>query len=477
MTYTEAHQLLDRRGQAHLLGFWPKLNADQQAGLLAQIAALDWDAVDALLARLHAQPSSTDSPGAAARNDSAAGAGLPPAPVVTLLPHQRGEPRRVGEEALRAGEVGVILVAGGQGTRLGFDAPKGTFPLAPISGASLFEIHARKILALERRHGGRIPFYIMTSEGNDADTRRFFEARKYFGLAPDRVRFFVQGVYPAFGLDGRAVLESPARISTAPDGHGGVLAALQRSGLLADMEQRRLATLFYFQVDNPLVEIADPVFVGLHRQRGADMSLKVCARRDPHEGLGVVVARDGRCAVVEYTELTEAQKHATAAGGELLYKFGSVAIHAFALRFLQREAGAGLPLHQAHKKVPYCDAEGRTIKPDQPNACKFEKFIFDALPDAARPLILEFAREEEFAPVKNAEGQDTPDSARTAMMEKAARWLEACGVQVPRAADARLKYRLEIDPAYANSYEELRGRLPGDFQLRRETLLSDQRPG
>lgn len=459
MDYTTAKTVLSELGQDHVLQFWSHLTTAQQKELLVQLDSLDFQAVGRIRALLAAPASAT------AHTEPV------PAPVVELAGPEAATARAEGEAALKRSEVGVILVAGGQGTRLGYDGPKGTYALGPLSGASLFEIHARKILALERRHGARIPFYIMTSQANDADTRRFFERQGYFGLARERVAFFPQGMLPAFWPDGRMVLEAPGRLFTAPDGHGGLLAALARTGMLADMRKRGLTTLFYFQVDNPMVEIADPEFVGLHLARKAEMSLKVCAKRDPAEGLGVVVVRDGRQAVVEYTELTEAQKQARRPDGDLLFKFGSVAIHVFSLAFLERETSAGLPLHQAHKKVPYCDAQGVTVKPERPNAYKFEKFIFDALPDAAQPLVLAFAREDEFAPVKNAEGNDSPATAREAMMEKAARRLAACGVHVPRAAGGKLAVKLEIDPVYANDAAALRSRLPAGFVVKGDVLL------
>jgi UDP-N-acetylglucosamine/UDP-N-acetylgalactosamine diphosphorylase len=391
--------------------------------------------------------------------------------VVSLTPDQLAAPRAVGEAALRASQVGVILVAGGQGTRLGYEGPKGTYRLAPITQASLFEIHARKILALEQHYQAHIPFYIMTSEGNDAQTRAFFEEHGYFGLSAERVKFFIQGTLPAFEPDGRMILEAPDKLFAAPDGHGGILAALERRGMLADMKARQLTTLFYFQVDNPLVDIAEPVFVGLHLQRQAEMSLKVCAKRDADEGLGVTVLRDGRCSVVEYIELTPEQKKARRPDGELVLKFGSVAIHMFSLAFLLRETSAGLPLHQAFKKVAFCDAAGKTIKPEKPNACKFEKFIFDALPDAKASLILEFLRQDEFAPVKNAEGSDSPESSRTAMIEKLASWFARCGVTVPRDAAGRVTVKIEVDPVYAHDAETLAARLPAGFEIKGDVLL------
>ena len=175
--------------------------------------------------------------------------------------------------------------------------------------------------------------------------------------------------------------------------------------------------------------------------------------------------------MVEYTELSRDQKHATLPDGELQFKFGNVAIHIFDLDFMQREADADLPLHRAHKKVPFCDDRGQTVKPEQPNAYKFEKFIFDALPDAANPLVLAFAREDEFAPVKNAEGSDSPATARAAMMEKAARWLAAGGVTVPRDAAGRLAVKIEIDPVYANGADELKTRLPKGFAISGDVWL------
>lgn len=461
MDYETAKRYLDGHGQDHVFAFWPRLNAVQQGALLRQIGELDLDAVGRIRTLL-AKPAAVPETGAG---------GIGPAPVVELKGAEEADAVAAGAEALSRGQVGVILVAGGQGTRLGYDGPKGTYGLAPISGASLFEIHARKILALERRYGAAVPFYIMTSQANDADTRRFFAEHGHFGLDPARVHCFPQGMLPAFHPDGRMVLEAPDRLFTAPDGHGGLLSALARTGMLADMRRRGLTTLFYFQVDNPMVDIAAPAFIGLHLRRGAEMSIKVCAKRDPSEGLGVVVERDGRHAVVEYTELTETQKHARRPDGDLLFKYGSVAIHVFSLAFLERETSAGLPLHQAHKKVPYCHPDGTTIKPAAANAYKFEKFIFDALPDAANPLVLAFAREDEFAPVKNAEGSDSPATARAAMVEKTARWLAACGVTVPRDATGRVTVKIEIDPVYANGAGELKARLPKGFAIPGDVCL------
>ncbi len=462
MDYQSAKTKLEQHGQRHVLAFWDRLDAAQRAALLAQVEELDLDVLPWLLEELK-----THLAGGAAGAE-----GFEPAPVVERAQVPAGA-REEGEAALRAGRVGVLLVAGGQGSRLGYDGPKGCYPVGPVSGATLFEVHARKVLALTRTYGAAVPLYIMTSEANDASTRAFFEEHGYFGLQAADVRFFRQGMWPAVSGDGRLVLDAPGHLFMSPDGHGGILEAMRRHGVLADMRGRGLESLFYFQVDNPLVEVADPAFIGLHRRHGADVSVKVCAKRDPDEGLGVVVTRGGRPAIVEYTELTGAQKQARRADGRLEYLFGSVAIHVFALDFLEAAAGRRLPLHIAHKKVPTCDAEGRTVKPQAPNAYKFEKFIFDVLPEAARSLNLEFAREEEFSPVKNAEGADSPATTRRDMVRKFARWMEAAGVAVPRGADGEPAMLIEIDPCYALDAEQLAARLPAGFALGGDVCLRD----
>jgi UDP-N-acetylglucosamine/UDP-N-acetylgalactosamine diphosphorylase len=311
----------------------------------------------------------------------------------------------------------------------------------------------------------------MTSDANDRETRDFFAVNKYFGLSPDRVTFFIQGMWPALTEDGKVILESPARIFMSPDGHGGILNAMLNNRVIADMKQRGLKTLFYFQVDNPMVNIAEPAFIGVHCDAGADMSVKVCAKRGPDEPIGVVVRRGGRDAVVEYTELTQEQKNERLPDGNLRFRFGSVAIHIFSLAFLEKEAKSHLPLHLAHKKIPYCGDKGEVIKPDKPNGYKFEKFIFDVVPDAAKVLNVEFAREDEFSPVKNKEGDDSPQTTRRDMVRKCARWFRQCGVDVPMGQDREPLYKIEIDPCYANEQAELAARLKPDIKIAGDLLL------
>ena len=460
-TFGQATRLLDQHNQSHVLRHYDDLDDEQRAALLAQINELEFDDIEVMQ---HALAKGTEA--AAVVTDPV------PAEVVSLEGAELAQARSAGEAALRAGEVGVILVAGGQGSRLGFDGPKGSFPIGPISDAPLFAIHAHKIAALEKKYGAEVPFYVMTSETNNAATCAFFEEHGHFGLNPERVHFFKQGMWPALWGDGRLVMDRPDHLFVAPDGHGGTLSALRANGMLDDMKSRGVETLFYFQVDNPLVEISDPVFIGLHRLRDSQISVKVCEKRDAQEGLGVVVQRGDRNAVVEYTELTEDQKNETLPDGKLRLRFGSVAIHVFSYEFLSREAAARLPLHLAHKKVPYCDDDGNTVTPKDPNAYKFEKFIFDTIPDAERTVNLAFDRRDEFSPVKNPVGDDSPDTARRDMVLKWARWLDACGVAVPRGDDGVPTVKIEIDPCYALGPDDLKQKLPADFSIDGDLLLA-----
>ena len=438
MTYQEAVEVLTENNQMQVLRFWEKLNGAEQTALLAQIAGLDFTSIRRMQQMLVDQ-------------SDAIVAGDPRAPeVVEWTDSTKADAIIAGEAELRAGQVAVLVVAGGQGSRLGYDGPKGAYSIGPVSGQSLFYFHARKIVGLNRRYGVRVPFYIMTSDVNDAATRAHFEANDYFGLPKEDVILFRQGVWPALDAEGKIILDQPGHIFMSPDGHGGTLSALATNGCLSDMEARGINTVFYFQVDNPMIEIGDPAFVGLHVARQADISLKLCAKRDPFEGLGVVAVRNGVSTMIEYTELTQEQATRTTASGDLYFKYGSVAIHLFSYAFLKAEAHRAMPLHVAHKKIPVCDASGAVVKPTANNGYKFEKFIFDVMPDAKTVVNLAFDRADEFSPVKNAEGIDSPATCQHDLQAKWRRWLAAAGVQVPVALP------IEIDPAYALDAADLK---------------------
>ena len=252
MNYAEAEKMLKKCGQEHVLAYWKKLNKKEQAALLEQIAKIE---PKNLAYCQQALKAGADVP------DSSKGK----APKVAVLKGKKlAEAVAAGEKELKAGKVAALLVAGGQGSRLGYEGPKGCYSIGPITGAPLFYFHARKILARTIRYGASIPFYVMTSEANNEATVKCFEENDYFGLNPDDVFFFTQGMWPGMTKDGKIILDQPGRVFMSPDGHGGLLAALKRSGALADMKKRGIKSVFFFQVDNPLVEIADPAFIGYH---------------------------------------------------------------------------------------------------------------------------------------------------------------------------------------------------------------------
>ncbi len=438
MTYEQASTLLKKNGQEQILRFWKKLSAAERKALLAQIESIDFKEVKRCQGVL------------AGEGAGIVKKGKPTAPKVAEL---KGAALKkavaAGERELAAGHVGVLLVAGGQGSRLGFEGPKGAYSIGPVTGASLFYFHARKVLAASVKYATNIPFYVMTSEANYDATVQHFEENEYFGLNEDDVFFFRQGMWPGMTADGKIILDAPGRIFMSPDGHGGMISALKANGCFADMKKRGVKTLFYFQVDNPLVEVADPAFVGLHTLEKSEYSLKLCAKRDPNEGLGMVVRRDGHFDMIEYTEMTDEMNNRRTKTGDLYFKYGSPAIHVFDRAFLEREAAKPMPLHLAHKKIATVDDKGNVVKATEPNGYKFEKFIFDALADAKGVTCFAFDRADEFSPVKNAEGSDSPASCKADLQAKWRRQLAKAGVVVSE------KVAVELDPVYALDAAEI----------------------
>ena len=431
MNYGEAVKRLESCGQSHVLSGWGRLSAKAKAALLAQIDSISPESVRRCAAALQSRGAAPDSSkGRAPKVAELRGAALKKCVAA-------------GERELRAGRVAALLVAGGQGSRLGYEGPKGCFPIGPVTDAPLFYFHARKILARTIRYGRTIPFYVMTSEANNEATIRCFEENEYFGLNPKDVFFFTQGMWPGMTKDGKIIMDAPGHVFMSPDGHGGLLAALKRSGALADMKKRGIKSVFFFQVDNPLVEIADPAFIGYHVANKSEYSLKLCAKRDPYEKVGMPMQFGKSFRMVEYTEMTKAQCERKGKDGKLYFLYGSPAIHVFDRAFLEREAGKAMPLHLAFKKIPSVDAKGKVVKPSEPNGYKFEKFIFDVLPNARRAAFLAFEQKDEFSPVKNAEGGDSPATCKADMQAKWRRWLAEAGVTVKAGVP------VEIDPAYA----------------------------
>ncbi len=452
--YTAAKARLAAAGQEHVLRWWPELSPTQQQSLLAEIESVSWESVTPLI-RTHVL----------ARPEVRLPQSLAPADVMPRTPNasQRelyAAATAKGRELLAAGKVAALTVAGGQGTRLGYDGPKGAVIVTPIGELTLFGLFADMVRAARRKYGVAIPWYIMTSPANHEETLGFFRSHHYFGLPEADVRMFSQGMLPAFSRDGQALMAEKDAIALAPDGHGGALKALVASGSLADMQRRGVEIISYFQVDNPLVKPFDPLFVGLHAETGSEMSTKVCPKADDLEKVGNVLMADGRLMMVEYSDFPESHARAKNTDGSRKFNAGNLAIHAISTSFVDRIISRtfALPYRRAEKVVAFIDEAGQVHRPDKPNAIKLETFIFDALPLAANPLVLEVDRAEEFSPVKNASGVDSIETSQRDQNLRACRWLESAGVAIPKRADGSPDATVVVTPGFAMDADDLRAR-------------------
>eukprot|EP00977_Amphora_coffeiformis_P014718 scaffold4201_cov178-Amphora_coffeaeformis.AAC.13 len=351
--------------------------------------------------------------------------------------------RPVGMDAIRQGQVAALVLAGGQGTRLGFSGPKGVYNIGLPSQKSLFEIMAERILKLRQLAGAeaQLPFYIMTSPINHAETEAYFRENNFFGLGEENVMLFQQGMLPCLTTDGKIILETKSKVAMAPDGNGGIYPALQSSGALDHMDARGVKYLHIFSIDNALVKPADPVFIGHCISQGADCGNKSVWKAHPHEKVGVVALRNGKPCVVEYSEISKEMAEQVDAHGRLAFGAGNICNHFYRLDFLRNVVlkNMGDLYHIAHKKIPYYDADkDETVNPESNTGIKLETFIFDVFPLAKNMAIFEAMRKEEFAPVKNAPGSssDSPDTARTMISDLSKTWLVEAGVTLENDGDA-----------------------------------------
>jgi UDP-N-acetylglucosamine/UDP-N-acetylgalactosamine diphosphorylase len=441
-------QSFEQAGQGQVFAFFDQLDADAQAKLVAQASTIDLVEV-ASLVEAHVVGS----------HDSSINLdGLEPAPY-NALPTNGGDSAEwdaawdAGSVALQAGRVAAFTVAGGQGTRLGYDGPKGTYPVSPVSKKTLFQVFAEKIARSGERFGVTIPWFILTSEINNDATVAAFEEANYFGLKKDFVHFIVQGLVPAVDLEGKILLAGKGQIAMTPDGHGGSLRALVRSGAVDQMKAQGIDVVSYFQVDNPIVQCIDPAFVGFHVLGQSELSSKMVPKAYALEKVGHFCVQDGSALVVEYSDMPDAMQEETLADGSIRFNGGSVAIHIFDRDFIERAGGSGegvkLPFHRANKKIPFVNTSGDIVTPDAPNGVKFEMFVFDALPLAKNPVIIEAAREDDFSPVKNAEGVDSPKSCAEDQLRMFARWLKAAGETIETDDSGLPSISFEISPRFA----------------------------
>jgi len=407
---------LHKAGQAHVLQ--PPAPPKRRAAFLTQLRSLDLDSLPQLLktSLAHAKQQGAHKELAPFKAETLAD--IPEAEATEM--------RRRGLAMIAHGEVAALLLAGGQGTRLGTTAPKGCYDIGLPSHKSIFQIHAERIRRVKQLAAAqesrteamvRLPFLVMTSDATDTETRAFFREHAHFGLPEEDVIFFVQGALPCLTPEGKVMLEAPGNLAMAPNGNGGVYMSLRESGLLAKLDAAGVTSVFQFGVDNVLCHVADPTFVGFCAAREADCASKTVPKREPHEPVGVVALAGGAPAVVEYSEISKELAEATDAEGRLLFGSAHICVNFFSMAFLRTFCEtllSTLPLHVARKKIPYVDTDGTRVTPTSNNGVKLELFIFDTFPHAKRMAALEVPREAEFAPVKNPPGaaSDSPDTAR-----------------------------------------------------------------
>jgi UDP-N-acetylglucosamine/UDP-N-acetylgalactosamine diphosphorylase len=450
MVQGDIRERLEAIGQEHLFAHWDKRPDTLRQRLLEDVASLDLTLVEELRAVIAGVKEGPLAP--------APDREIAPAPYIALSTSRTDtQAREAGEEEIRRGRAAFLTVAGGQGSRLGFEGPKGMFPVTPLRKLTLFALFAEKLQAARRWYGADMPWLIMTGPQNHGATEEYFESQKWFGLGRETVHLFMQGSLPSFSPDGRLLMAPDGGLAFNPNGHGGVIEALRRSGLLAEMKKQRVQHLFYFQVDNPLVRVPDPVFLGFHCRARSRISAKVVEKAYPEEKLGIIAVENDRPLVIEYSDLDEERMRARTPNGRLYYAQGSIAIHILDVPFLESPA-LHMPWHMARKKamtlIP--TTEGTEIVEGE--AVKMEMFVFDAIPLADRALFFETDRADEFSPLKNREGQDSIASCRQGQLEQAARWLEAVGVKVPRDEEGRPRHAIEISPLFAMDPQVLAAR-------------------
>ena len=449
--YEQLRKNFENAGQGHVFKYWDELSEPQREHLLMQLEETDLAEIGHLNKTLLFANKTTSQVDFSK---------LKPAPYIPMSPDKEADPKwleakRAGEDAIRSGKLATFVVAGGQGTRLGYDAPKGTLPVSPVTGKTLFQIFAEKIRNAQEKYGVEIPFMVMTSIINHEQICGFFKKNGYFGLNPDKVIFFKQGFIPSVDKNGKIILSGKDEIALAPNGHGGCLRAMVRSGATAKLKKLGVEYISYFQVDNPLVNIIDPFFLGFHILEKSDMSSKMIPKAYPLERVGHFCIYEGKLCVIEYSDLPPSYQEMLDESGKLKFIAGSVAIHILNVDFVEAKGGddssVRLPVHVAFKKVPYLDESGNLVKPSTPNGYKYEMFVFDALESASNPLVLEGLRGDEFSAVKNKEGVDSPATCKRDQKRQFAKWLEAAGVNLEKDADGTPIFDIEISPLFATN--------------------------
>lgn len=404
MRYEEAKEKLEAYGQLHVLKYYEELSEPEKEALLKQIAATDFSVLS--------------SKEKEAKKQSERGVITPlQAMELDQIQERRDEFTELGLEAIRAGKVGAVLLAGGMGTRLGSDAPKGMYDIGLTKPVYIFQRLMENTLEVVKQSGAWIPFYIMTSDKNHEATVRFFEEHQYFGYDKEYISFFQQEMAPASDYEGRVYMEEKGKISTSPNGNGGWFVSMERSGIAKKAREAGVEWLNVFAVDNVLQRIADPCFVGAVLATDSAVGSKVVRKAARDEKVGVMCLEDGRPSIVEYYELTEEMMDARDVKGDPAYNFGVILNYLFRISDLENVINNKLPLHVVEKKIPYLDEKGTLVKPEAPNGYKYEQLVLDMIHELDRCLPFEVVREKEFAPIKNKTGVDSVETAQVLLQK------------------------------------------------------------
>jgi len=405
MNYEEAKTKLENSNQKHLLNFYGKMSKEKQERLLAQIEKLDLNQIEKLYDAI--------------KNPVEEKTETKVEPIgyvdkAKLSKEEKVEYTKLGNDALSSGKIAAVTMAGGQGTRLGHKGPKGTYDLGLKSHKTLFEIICDTLKKVQKENGVTIPWYIMTSEENNETTEKFFETNNYFGYPKEAISFFKQGQYPMLDTNGKILLDENGLIKEAADGHGGVYIAMLKNNVIEDMKKKGIKWVVVGGIDNVLVKMFDPIFIGLYLKQGYPSASKSVVKSYPEEKVGVFCKKNGKPSIIEYTELSKEMANDRDENGELKYGESNIIVHIFDVNVIEKITRNKLPYHPAFKKANYMDENGNIVIAEKENAYKFEAFMFDAFEQLDNMSILRVNREEEFAPVKNSDekGVDCPKTAR-----------------------------------------------------------------
>ena len=397
----EVKYKLKKYGQEHLLNFYDTLDENKQKRLVEQIEGIDFDLINSLYSKTKNGVNIEYS-------------NITPINFIDKykLNDKYKYYEEIGKKAIKSGKLACVTMAGGQGTRLGHKGPKGTFDIGLDSHKSLFELLCDYLKSESKKYAVQIPWFIMTSRENKNDTVKFFKDNKYFGYEKN-IYFFTQGELPMIDTEGKILIGEDGLIKEAADGHGGVYESLLKTGMTNKMKELGIEWVFIGGVDNCLVKMVDPILMGIAIDKGVTAAGKSVVKANPHEKVGAFCKKNGKPSVVEYTEISDEMAEAKDENGELLYGESHILCNLFSISAIERMGSEPLPYHSAFKKATYIDKDGNKIVPDSPNAFKFEAFLFDAFSEVDDMAVLRVKREEEFAPVKNASGVDSPETARS----------------------------------------------------------------